>query len=53
VNDGPDEPLTPAGEGFIAMHEWFTGMRAAGFTIDEAAAIVAAAVRQSGEGEQS
>ena len=41
----PPEPMTPAAEGFAALHEVYTGLRGAGFTVAEAAAIIAAIVQ--------
>jgi len=46
--DGPADPMTPADEGWAAMHEMYQGMRRAGFTMLEAATIIAASVAQSG-----
>lgn len=48
----PSEPLTPTAEAMAQMHEWYTGMREAGFTLNEAAAIIAAVIaghNQNGE----
>jgi hypothetical protein len=46
---GPADPVTPAGEVFAAMHEVFTGLREAGFSLAEAAAVVAAIVMRGQE----
>jgi hypothetical protein len=48
------EPITPAEEGFAALHEWYTGLVGAGFTMTEAATIIGAVLVQSGQsGQQS
>jgi hypothetical protein len=44
----PPEAMTPAAEGFAAMHEMYTGLRGAGFSLWEAAAIIAAYTVASG-----
>ena len=49
----PAEPLTPAAEGFAAMHEMYLGLRAAGFTLVEAAAIIGATIMHSANGTSS
>jgi len=41
----PPDPVTPAAEGWAVMHEMYTGMRSAGFSMLESAAIIAAMVR--------
>lgn len=41
-----EEPLTPAAEAFATLHEWYTGMREAGFSVNEAAAIIAAVLAE-------
>lgn len=40
--------MTPAAEGFAALHEMYTGMRAAGFSMLEAAAILGASIAHAG-----
>lgn len=52
TNSGPADPMTPAAEGMAAMHEIYTGMRAAGFTLFEAAAIIGAMIANSANGEK-
>lgn len=46
------EPMTPAAEAFAQMHEWYTGMREAGFTMTEACTIIASTMAQYGLGGQ-
>ena len=38
----PPEAMTPAAEGFAAMHEVYVGLRGAGFSLWEAAAVIGA-----------
>lgn len=49
-NPNPAEPLTPAAEGFAAMHEMYLGLRTAGFTMVEAAAVIGAAIMHGASG---
>ena len=44
----PDDPMSPQQEGFVAMHEIYTGLRKAGFTLFEAAAVLGAMIANSG-----
>jgi hypothetical protein len=46
--DGPVDPMTPADEGWAAMHEMYLGMRRAGFSLIEAATIIGASIAQAG-----
>ncbi len=41
----PVDPLTQMQEGFVQFHVLFTNLRGGGFTIDEAAAVIAAIIR--------
>jgi hypothetical protein len=45
--------MTPAAEAYVQMHEWYTGMREAGFTMVEAATIIATIIARSSEGGTS
>lgn len=45
MSEMPHEPLTPSQEGFAAMHEVFINLRRAGFSLEEAAAVIAALVK--------
>lgn len=53
ANDTPAEPMTPAAEGFAAMHELYLGLRGAGFTLVEAAAIIGATIMHGANGGNS
>ena len=44
TNPGPAEPMTPTAEAWAMMHEMYAGMREAGFTLIESAAIIAATI---------
>jgi hypothetical protein len=50
----PAEPMTPTAEAWAMTHEMYLGMRAAGFTLIEAAAIIAATIMhgQGGKPDQ-
>lgn len=41
----PEDPMTLADEGWIALHEVFLQLRRAGFELHEAAAVIAAMLR--------
>jgi hypothetical protein len=41
----PLDPVSDVQQGFVGLHVLFTSLRQGGFTIDEAAAVVAAMVR--------
>ena len=41
----PEDPMNMADEGWVAVHELFLGLRRGGFTVQEAAAVIAAMFR--------
>jgi hypothetical protein len=47
TTEGPGDPITPAAEGWAALHEWYTGLREAGFTMIEAATVIGSVITQS------
>lgn len=47
ADEKPDDPMTPAQAGAVQMHEVFVSLRGAGFTIEEAAAVIAAMIKAS------
>ena len=49
-NQLPAEPMTPAAEAFAAMRELYLGLRAAEFTLVEAAAIIGATIMHGANG---
>jgi hypothetical protein len=49
----PTDPVTPSRESWIAMHQIFTEMRSAGFTLMEAAAVLATLLKDVGKPEES
>ncbi len=50
TSPGPAEPMTPTAEAWVMMHEMYVGMRAAGFTLIESAAIIAATIMHASGG---
>lgn len=52
-SQNPAEPMTPTAEAMAQMHEWYTGMRDAGFTMTEACAVIGSFIAQTAAFGQS
>lgn len=46
-DQAPAEPMTPTAEAMAQMHEFYTGMRTAGFTMLEACTVIGSMIAHS------